>query len=256
MTARTTGRWITPPRAQSTATTVRLFCLPHAGAGTAMYNQWQRALPSFIEVCPILLPGRESRLSEPSLTDSATLVGHITAAVADHLDKPYAIFGHSMGALLASELADSLVGKGLRAPSHLFVSGRNASHLPLHQLHLHQLPDDEFLAALDTRYGGLPKEILETPELLELYLPILRADLTLLETHDYRLRGQLACPISVFAGKEDANISETKLQAWSKHTTGPFELRWFEGDHFYLTGPSKPPLLAHLSDRLSAFCQS
>ncbi len=246
------GQWITPPRAGSTATTVRLFCLPHAGAGTAMYNQWQRALPSFVEVCPILLPGRESRLSEACVTESADLIARISEAVAEYLDKPYAVFGHSMGALLASELSHALVAGGQRAPGHLFVSGRNASHLPLHQRHLHQLPDDEFLAELDTRYGGLPKEILETPDLLELYLPILRADLTLLETHEYQLRGKLSCPLSVLAGKEDANISEAKLQAWSEHTTGPFELQWFEGGHFYLTGTSKPLLLALVSERLRA----
>ena len=221
-----------------------------------MYNQWQRLLPSFIEVCPILLPGRESRLSEPCLTDSTVLIGHITSALTSHLDKPYAIFGHSMGALLASELAQGLVACNLRPPSHLFVSGRNASHLPLHQKDLHRLEDDEFIAALDTRYGGLPKEILETPELLELYLPILRADLTLLETHDYQVRPPLDCPISVFAGKEDANVSNEKLQVWSEHTSGPFELRWFEGDHFYLTGPSKPLLIAHLTDRLVALDES
>jgi surfactin synthase thioesterase subunit len=139
----------------------------------------------------------------------------------------------------------------MRPPQHLFVSGRNASHIPLGLKDLHKLPDAEFIEALDQRYGGMPKEILETPELLELYLPILRADLTLLETHDYRAKPKLECPISVFAGKEDRNVTGEKLLAWQEHTTGPFEMRWFEGDHFYLTGQSRPLLLTLLSERLT-----
>lgn len=245
-----TNTWVATQRRDDEAR-IRLFCLPHAGAGTAMFNLWRRILPGFIEVCPILLPGREGRLSEDSFTDSDTLIEQVTAGIADYIDRPYAIFGHSMGSLLAFELAHSLRAHGLREPSHLFLSGRNAPHLYLGQTRLHQLPDDRFLAELDARYGGLPQEVLADPELLELYLPILRADLTLLETHLHRDRHPLVCPISAFAGKQDKNVSVTGLEAWGEHTAGAFEAEWLDGGHFYLTGISKASLLERIASRLA-----
>jgi len=244
------SKWISP-RSRIDAARIRLFCLPHAGAGTAMYNMWKRFLPAFVEVCPVQIPGREARLGEPSITDCARLIAEITSAMSGHLDKPYAIFGHSMGALLALDLARSLRSAGLPAPSYLFVSGRNATHVPMKHGSIHQMPDDEFLEALATRYGGLPQEILETPELLELYLPILRADLTLLETHRYEALAPLDCPIAAFAGKDDRNVSAEGLDAWGEHTTAAFEMKWFAGDHFYLTGVSRTDLLQFLGERLT-----
>lgn len=247
------GAWLSARgRADSEDARIRLFCLPHAGAGTAAYNIWKRFLPASIEVCPIQIPGRESRLSEASWTESEALIEGITLGIADRLDKPYGIFGHSMGALLALDLAQNIRDHGLREPSRLFVSGRNATHVPMKHGSIHKMPDEEFLDALARRYGGLPQEILETPELLELYLPILRADLTLLETHCYQPCGPLACPISAFSGKDDANVSREGLEAWGEHTTGGFEMRWFDGGHFYLAGASRAALLELIRDRLEA----
>ncbi len=247
------GSWLTTRgRTDSDAASVRLFCLPHAGAGPSAYNVWRRFLPERIEVCPIQIPGREARLSEPSITDCTTLIEAITLALAGHLDRPYAIFGHSMGALLALDLAQSLRLHGLRLPSHLFVSGRNATHVPVKHGSIHKMTDESFLAALATRYGGLPQEILDTPELLELYLPILRADLTLLETHQYQRLAPLNCPISAFSGKDDANVSNAGLEAWGEHTSAAFQTRWFDGGHFYLSGPSRTPLLDFIGSELLA----
>lgn len=231
---------------------MRLFCLPHAGAGTSAYNIWKRFLPTEIEVCPVQIPGRETRLSEPSCTDCEELIEGITMGIAESLDKPYAIFGHSMGALLVLDLAQSLRSQGLREPNYLFVSGRNATHVPMKHGSIHKMEDDEFLSALATRYGGMPREILDTPELLEVYLPILRADLTLLETHTYRNRDPLECPIAAFAGKDDTNVSREGLEAWGEHTTGNFESRWLEGDHFYLSGASRGALLEAIGERMMA----
>ena len=221
-----------------------------------MFNLWQRSLPEFVGVSRILLPGRETRIAEDCSMDGEALLEQITSAVAEHLDLPYAIWGHSMGAWMACELAQRLVARGLRSPGHLFVSGRNAGHHPPNVSDLHKLPDDEFLEALGRRYGAMPKEILETPELVQLYLPILRADMTLIERHSYGMRHKLACPISVFAGKSDQNVSNEKLLAWQELTTGPFELRFFDGDHFYLTGPSRPQLMELLNKRLTALAET
>jgi len=244
------GNWISP-RSRNDGARIRLFCLPHAGAGTAMYIIWKRFLPAFVEVCPVQIPGREARLAEPSITDCARLIAEMTAALAGYMDKPYVIFGHSMGALLALDLARSLRSAGLPEPSGLFVSGRNATHVPLKHGAIHQMADEEFLEALATRYGGLPQEVLDTPELMELYLPILRADMKLLENHRYEALAPLACPIAAFAGKDDRNVSAAGLEAWREHTTAEFETKWFEGGHFYLTGPSRTDLLEFLSDRLT-----
>ena len=244
------GKWISP-RTRIDGARIRLFCLPHAGSGTAMYNTWKRFLPPFVEVCPIQIPGREARLAEPSYTDCALLIAELTAALSAYMNAPYAIFGHSMGALLALDLARSLRSSGHPEPSYLFVSGRNATHVPMKHGSIHRLPDDEFLAALATRYGGLPPEILETPELLELYLPTLRADLTLLETHRYEALAPLDCPISALSGKDDPNVSGEGMQAWGEHTTGIFEVKWFEGEHFYLSGPSRQALLELIGVRLT-----
>jgi medium-chain acyl-[acyl-carrier-protein] hydrolase len=251
--------WLSPRTAAPDAR-VRLFCLPHAGSGTSAYNLWRRLLPPSIDVCPIHIPGRESRLAESSILDSTTLIRQMTAALADedagHLKLPYAIFGHSMGSLLALDLAFNLRASGHPQPCYLFVSGRNATHMPIRQGELHRLPDADLLEALAIRYGGLPQEILETPELLELYLPILRADLTLLETHRYAPQLPLDCPIAAFAGADDRNVTPEGLAAWGDHTTAAFETRLFPGGHFYLTGPSRQALLQLIADRLAAITDS
>jgi surfactin synthase thioesterase subunit len=242
--------WLSP-RPGTTNARVRLFCLPHAGSGTSAYNLWRRLLPAFIDVCPIHIPGRESRLAESSILDSPTLIAGITTALDGHMELPYAIFGHSMGSLLALDLALNLRASGHPQPCYLFVSGRNATHMPIRQGELHRLPDADLLEALAIRYGGLPQEILDTPELLELYLPILRADLMLLETHRYAPQPPLDCPIAAFAGTDDRNVTPEGLAAWGEHTTATFETHLFDGGHFYLSGPSRPALLHLIAERLA-----
>ena len=177
------------------------------------------------------------------------MIEQIADALSGNLDKPYAIFGHSMGALLAFELAQRLHANSLRRPSYLFISGRMAAHLPWEQ-RLHELPDDEFIAELEKRYGGLPQQILQNPELLEIYLPILRGDLTLLGNYRYSRKPPLGCPILATAGTQDRNVSVEALTAWSEHTSSDFQTEWFEGDHFYLTGASRQPLLKLIVEKL------
>ena len=245
------NKWISE-RNRVEGTRIRLFCLPHAGSGSAPFNAWKRSLPTFVELCPILLPGREIRLDETSYTDSDLLIHDMANALTGWLDKPYAIFGHSMGALLAFELAQSLRAKGLREPSYLFLSGRIASHLSQPHQPIHHLPHDEFIAELEARYGGLPQEILQDRQVLEYFLPILRTDLTLIETHRYRELPPLACPVMVSAGTHDVTVSSESLAAWKNHTIGHFEVHRFAGGHFYLTGASRALLLEKLCEKLIA----
>jgi surfactin synthase thioesterase subunit len=191
-------------------------------------------------------------LYENSYTDMDALIAEMAEAIAGHLDIPYVIFGHSMGALLAFELAQDIQGKGLRMPSCLFLSGRTAAQLSPAQSPIHQLPAEEFVAELGARYGGQPQELLEDPQLRELFLPILRADLTLVETYRYLDRQPLDCPIMAFAGTHDKSVSGEGLAAWREQTTAQFELRRVPGDHFYLAGPGREALLRAVCDQLIA----
>lgn len=242
-------RWIAR-RDRTSESRMRLFCLPHAGSGTAAYNSWRRGLPRDVELCPILLPGRESRIAEDACTDCYALVEELAEAMAGWMDKPYAIFGHSMGALLAYELAMALRERYTREPEALFLSGRIAAHLDLPGRPIHALETPEFLAELNERYEGLPRELLEDPEMLAMYLPILRADIALIEGYRPRDRSPLACPMIVLGGTTDRSIRSESLAAWSRHTTGPFQVKRMTGGHFYLWQQSRAALLGELSTQL------
>jgi surfactin synthase thioesterase subunit len=229
---------------------MRLFCLPHAGSGAAAFYRWKRDLPS-IDVCPILLPGREARLSEASCEDASELVDALLEAVAPYLDVPFAIFGHSMGALLAYEWALRLQDAGLRQPLCLFVSGRNAAHLPFGHRELHRLDDSRFVEELRIRYGG-SSTLLEDAELREVFLPILRADLRLVETYRHGAEELLDCPIMAFAGLEDASVSPAGLTGWGDLTRGGFVEHRFEGDHFFHVGAGRDMLLEAIGRRMAS----
>ncbi|MBS1799375.1 MAG: thioesterase [Acidobacteria bacterium] len=244
-------KWISP-RDRIEGARVRLFCLPHAGSGAVTYQSWKRELPSFVEICALRLPGREMRLSERVNSNCRILSKDIAEAVAGECDLPYAIFGHSMGALLAFELARNLRDKGVSQPKLLFLSGRIGAHVALRTSPLHELPLDLFLAELEVRYGALPRELLEDREMLDFYLPILRADIKLVETYQYQTCNPLDCPIYVTAGEDDRSVWAEGLSAWKQHTTGDFGLTMYQGGHFYLSGDSRKPFMDHLRARLSA----
>lgn len=229
----------------------RLFCFPHAGVGAAVYRQWSTVLPADIEVCAIQLPGRANRLREPAMTSVAALVQALVPALKPHLDLPFAFFGHSMGAVLSSEVARGLRDAGAPLPRHLFVSGRRPPHWPNPDPLLHPLTDADFVAEIQRRYGGIPPEVAAHEELLELLLPSLRADIRALETHQPpSTRAPLDCPISVFGGSDDPLTPREHLEGWRSETRGPFRVRVFPGDHFYLQ-PQGDALLADLTVALA-----
>jgi medium-chain acyl-[acyl-carrier-protein] hydrolase len=235
---------------------VRLFCLPHAGSGAAGFYRWKRLLPDWVAVCPVMLPGREVRLGERALLTVDQIVDGLHGAMQGALDRPYAIFGHSMGALLAYAWARRIAAEGLRGPEWLFVSGRNAPQRPFRHRGLHRLPDAEFLEELSVRYGGVPEGFLDDPELMELFLPILRADLTVVETYEHGAVNPLACPIDAFAGVEDRSVSDEGLAEWAAVTRGGFRIQRFAGEHFYHLGAGQRDLLAVLEGRLASVRQS
>ncbi|HZR97739.1 MAG TPA: alpha/beta fold hydrolase [Chloroflexota bacterium] len=242
--------WIVGRRPRAPEPRLRLFCLPHAGGGASLFRGWADALPAAVEVCPVQLPGRENRLREPLYTALPPLAAALATALGPWLDRPFALFGHSMGAWIAFALARELRQRYGIAPAQLLVSGRRAPHLPARQPPIHDLPEPRFLTALRDRYNGLPDVILQEPELLEIYLPIVRADMRLVETFTCATDAPLACPIAAFGGTEDRMVSRDELAAWSDHTARQFTLQMFDGGHFFVQ-TARPALLAAVSSILA-----
>lgn len=221
---------------------VRLFCFPYAGGGAPIYRNWSRLLPPEIEVCAARLPGRDRRIKESPFTDLSEMVSVIAEAIVPYLDLPLAFFGHSMGAIISFELARKLRETQNQQPAHLFVSGRRAPQLPNDEPITHNLPEPQLLEEL-RRLKGTPTEVLEHPELMELMLPLLRADFSVVETYGYRPGAPLDCPVTVFGGLQDAEVSREDLEAWGELTNAAFSLRMLPGDHFFLNTPSTQELL-------------
>ena len=198
-----------------------------------MYCTWPKDMPPEVEVCPIQLPGRENRFHERPHTQFAPLVRTLTTVLRPYLDMPYVIVGHSMGALIGFELVRQLRRQQGPMPAHLFVCGCRAPHMPNERSSIHQLPDSEFVEEMHKRYRGIPDVIYQNRELLQAFLPALRADVGLIETYTYSEEPPLKCPIVVFGGLQD-DVTREELGDWQVHTTKEFRLQMLPGDHFFL----------------------
>lgn len=212
---------------------VRLFCFPYAGGSALMFRRWPELLPPEVQVCPVLLPGRGPRRREPAFTDLRRMVEAFLPVMAEHLDRPFAFFGHSMGGAIAFELSRRLRRSYGVEPRHLFISGRRAPHLPDIEHPIYDLPEPEFKEEL-RRLNGTPAEVLEHPELMEMLIPLLRADISVSQTYTCEARPSLTCPVTVFGGTLDIYDEPAGLEAWREHTVGAFDLRMFDGDHFFI----------------------
>lgn len=239
--------WLSIPRPNPGAK-ARLFCFPYSGAAAAIFYPWADVLPPSTEVCPVQLAGHGTRMSEPLASRLAPLVEAVAAGLAPYMDKPFAFFGHSMGALLSFELARHLRRQGQPGPIHFFASGHGAPQLPDRNPPLHQLPEPELLAKL-RELNGTPEEILKHAELRQLLIPILRADFAVCETYVYRPELPLACPISAYGALGDDYVNREELQGWREQTSAAFSIRMFPGDHFYLN-TARPYLLQALAREL------
>lgn len=210
-----------------------LLCLPFAGGGSSAFHGWPDALPANIDVWTVRLPGRESRLGEEPYRDLGELITALLPEVAGLAGKPYALFGHSMGALVGYELARGLRQAGLPEPRWLVASGHNAPHVASHSRQLHTMPDGMLIDALRS-YGATPDTLLAQPELLEVFLPTIRADFAMVETYVHRPGAPLRCPVAVFRGVADAGVSVAGCQAWAELTTAATVQRSFPGGHFFI----------------------
>ncbi len=231
-TAQTLKSWVICPKPNSQAK-LRLFCFHYAGGGASSFRNWSDNLPLSVEVCSVELPGRGFRLMEAAFTSLDPLVQAIADALIPRLDKPFAFFGHSMGGLVSFELTRLLRSKYNLNPVHLFVSARRAPQLPNPEPSIHNLPEHEFLDEL-RELGGTPQEVLENVELMQLLLPTLRADFTVIETYAYTAEPPLDCPIATFGGLQDREVSYDQLNAWQEQTNAAFSLHMLPGNHFFL----------------------
>lgn len=226
------SRWLTCFAPQPQAT-VRLFCFPYAGGGARAFQAWAGALAPTLEVWAVQLPGRESRLREPPVTRMDALARGVAAALRPYADKPFALYGHSMGAKLCFEVARQLRREGAPQPAHLSVSGCPAPQLPSDEPPSYTLPEAEFLNRL-RQLNGTPREVLENPELMELLSPVLRADFEAIDTYRFTPEPPLDLPIAAYGGLQDEEATCEQLEAWREHTSAGFVLRMLPGDHFFL----------------------
>jgi len=236
---------------------VRFFCFPAAGGGTLAYRDWSGRLPSHVELRPVKLPGRETRIGEACFQEALPLARALATGLRAHLDRSFAFFGHSMGALLAFELARELRRRRGPMPLCLMVSGRQAPRIPLAREPFHTLPNAEFIDKLRTYYaGGTPEAVLQNEELMALFLPVIRADFAVTDAYAHSPEPPLDCPIHAFGGETEREFSEADLDAWREETTGSFTLELFPGGHFYLDEPSRPALLRRIGEVLEAYSSS
>ena len=212
---------------------MRLFCFPYAGGTAAAFRNWPRYLPSEIEVCAIQYAGRGSRIAEPLSEDVVDVMNGVYQDLQPFLKKPFAFFGHSMGALVSYEFARRLQRERQPEPFQMLVSGCGAPHTRIIDEPTYNLPEAEFIAEL-RRLQGTPGEILDNTELMQLMMPIIRADFKASETYTYVPGPLLECPIRAFGGLKDEMIPREKVEAWSEHTRGSFRAQMLPGDHFFL----------------------
>jgi medium-chain acyl-[acyl-carrier-protein] hydrolase len=211
---------------------IRLFCFPHAGGGASVFRPWTTDLAPDINVYPVQLPGREGHWRSPPVTRISALVPALSEALRPFLQPTYVFFGHSMGAFVAFELARQLRRENRPAPAALIVSAARAPQIRDPDPPIHMMPTHQLLENL-RRLDGIPKELLDHPDLIAALLPTMRADLAMCETYEYRAEPPLSCPISVYGAEHDEKVPLEHLAPWRVQTSGDFQLRVFPGGHFF-----------------------
>jgi medium-chain acyl-[acyl-carrier-protein] hydrolase len=227
---------------------LRLFCFPYAGGSSFSFRGWWENLPDTIELCPIELPGRGTQMKSPLLTQLKPLVEAIARDLLPYLDKPFACFGHSLGGTIAFETIRLLRREYGFNPVYLFVSGCRAPQIPPKTPPIHNLPEPAFIEEL-RRLNGTPEAVFQSPELMELLIPILRTDFAVMETYVYLPETSLNCPIAVFGGWQDSEVSQADLAAWQEQAIASFSLEMFPGDHFFIYS-ERSALLNSISSKL------
>jgi medium-chain acyl-[acyl-carrier-protein] hydrolase len=212
---------------------LRLFCFPYAGGGCSAYFPWVNEITPEIEICPVQLPGREERFRETPFTHMEELVKTVAQALEPYLDQPFAFYGHSLGGLISFELARYLRRQQGPAPIQLFVSGCEAPQVPATDEPIGQLPDAEFLQAL-RRFNGTSEAIFQNTDLIQVLLPLLRADFRIYETYTYASEEPFSFPIAAYGGLNDFRARREGIEAWKVQTRQKFFFRMYVGNHFFI----------------------
>jgi medium-chain acyl-[acyl-carrier-protein] hydrolase len=248
------SNWFVRGRVRGTPR-MRLICFPSAGAGASVFGRWGEHLPADVDLWSAQLPGRESRRTEPLLSDIHEVADRCVPSVEPLLDVPFAFFGHSMGALVAYELTRRLASRG-KTPIALFLSGRAAPHIARTVTRpLDSLTDLEFMDEMDRQYGGVPDLMRTDMEFRELYLPPLRADVLSVATYNVIARDQLSMPMHIVGGESDRSAPREQLDEWQPYAGSDFKVHMFPGDHFHLYSQREPVVamvvreLEHAYDR-------
>jgi medium-chain acyl-[acyl-carrier-protein] hydrolase len=223
-----TTAWLRESRPPAGACT--LVCLPCAGGSANNFRSWQQ-YTTMLDVVAVELPGRAARFTEPVITSVDRVVDYLVPEL-DRLDRDYALFGHSLGGLIAFELGRRVRELGGRGPRALFVAGCPAPDVPIPPP-LYDLPRPELLAWL-TSIGGIDEEVIRTPQLLDVVLPTLRADLAMMDMYAHRAGAPLPWPIFVFAGDADPVVDPRDYLGWSAHTTAECQIETMVGSHFFI----------------------
>jgi medium-chain acyl-[acyl-carrier-protein] hydrolase len=241
-----TTRWLNRKRAPNPHH--RLFCFPYAGGGIASFQPWQSELGEHTEVCAVQLPGRGPRLLEPSVRSFEQLVEQLVGVVKANADLPFWLFGHSLGALLAFEVARRLQDQAQHNFCGLMISGCEAPHQRSQRPRLHELDDDALIERLH-ELNGTPRELLENRELMQLLLPSLRADFELFSNYRYQPAQTLDVPVTVFAGLHDDHVEHANIPHWRDQVNADFSIHWIPGDHFFIDS-QRSTMLAHIRKAL------
>lgn len=226
-------QWLLPPIPPKPDADVDLWCFSFAGGGPSSFREWRKNAPAWLGVHAVLLPGRERRNGEPPFVEMEPLIDALAAALAPAMTGRVAFFGYSMGALVAVELARAFRRLGLPQPAHLFAAAHRAPQVPDPLPDLYLLPDAELKRAVKARFGQL-NDALDHPDLCELLLPVLRADLSVCRRYKYRHEAPLDCPVSVLGAEDDAIVDPLCLEAWATQSSRPTTIKLFRGGHFFL----------------------
>ncbi|MCG7563242.1 MULTISPECIES: alpha/beta fold hydrolase [Pseudoalteromonas] len=211
---------------------LRLFCFPYAGGSPAIYMPWNSALHPDVELVLLQFPGRGARMAEPAHVTMQQKVDELLAYQAFLTEKPYVLMGHSLGSRVIFEVTKHLVQQNAPLPRHLIASGSRAPHTSTDKKRIYNLPHDEFVEEL-YKLNGTPKELLEHKELMELLLPLLRADFQIAECYQAQ-PVNLPCPITVFHGYDDIEISAEQLHGWQDLSEHKIDIHYFNGGHFFI----------------------
>lgn len=223
--------WLVTPALRPRAL-LRLFCFPFAGGSATFYHEWQHFIPEYIEIYAIELPGRSTRFREPLRYHMSTIITPILESLYPICDKPFAIFGHSLGSLIGFEVACRLQHAGYTSQGFL-ASGRRPPQLPCHEEPLHSLDDNALIKRI-TQYNAVPSGTWEDPDIRALFLPIIRADLQINETYDNSIMTTLNCPVFAFAGTDDSEAPPNLVKCWEQNTHNAFTMTELAGGHFFL----------------------